>query len=187
MLKITPYIGLSLLLFGFQTTAQEADIDALTTEGIEVIDSFTHTLEGELTSAIQSGGAVKAMDVCHSSAPKLATWLAEKHGATLSRESLEKHTPDNASAWQTDVLKDFKIRLANGEPIEQLVFKEITDMSGKHEFRMMQAIPTGKICLTCHGSKVAPNVFATLNMLYPVAGYSAREVAGAFIYVKPID
>ena len=186
MLKITPYIGLSLLMISLQATAQEADIAALVTEGATVIDDFTVSLEGELASAIQSGGAVKAMDVCHSGAPKMAAWLAEKQGATLTRESLGNHNPDEASAWQTDVLKDFETRQAAGEPIEQLVFKEIAGEAGKQEFRMMQAIPTGEVCLTCHGSKVAPNVFATLNMLYPVEGYSARDVRGAFVYVKSL-
>ena len=187
MLKRTAYIGLSLLIISLQATAQTAELEVLMAEGATVIDDFTASLEGELASAIQSGGAVKAMDVCHTGAPNMAAWLAEKKGATLARESLENHKPDEVSAWQIDVLKDFKIRLANGEPIEQLVFKEIADASGKHEFRMMKAMPTSEICFTCHGSKVAPNVFATLNMLYPVAGYSAREVVSAFIYVKPLD
>ena len=186
MLKITPYIGLSLLLFGLQATAQEADIEALVAEGTTVINDFTASLEGELVSAIQSGGAVKAMDVCHSGAPKMAAWLAEKQGATLTRENLENHKSDDASAWQADVLKDFETRLENGEPIEQLVFKEIAGEAGEQEFRMMQAIPTGKACLTCHGSKVAPNVYATLNMLYPVDGYSARDVRGSFVYVRSL-
>ena len=186
MTKITAFIGLSLQLFDWQATAQEADIDALVAEGAAVIDDFTASLEGELASAIQSGGAVKAMDVCHSGAPKMAAWLAEKQGATLTRESLENHNPNEASAWQTDVLKEIETRQAAGEPIEQLVFKEIAGEAGKQEFRMMQAIPTGKACLTCHGSKVAPNVYATLNMLYPVDGYSARDVRGAFVYVKSL-
>ena len=187
MTKITAFIGLSLLLFGCQEAAQEADIDALVTEGATVIDDFTASLEGELASAIQSGGAVKAMDVCHSGAPKMATWLAEKQNATLTRESFESANLMGASAWQADVLKDFETRFENGEPIEQLVFKEVAGEIGKQEFRMMQGIPTGEVCLICHGSKVSPNVYATLNMLYPVEGYSARNVRGAFVYVKLLE
>lgn len=189
MSKITTCITLCLLMLSHQIKAQntEADIEALVTEGTAVINDFTASLEGELASAIQSGGAVKAMDVCHSGAPKMAAWLAEKHQAKLIRKSFESHSSENTPAWQATILKDFETRLAAGEAIEQLVFTEVAEESGKQEFRMMRAIPTGEVCLTCHGSKVSPNVFATLNMLYPVVGYSARDVSAAFVYVKSLD
>ncbi len=185
--NITACISLSLLILSFQASAQEADMAALLAEGAAVIEDFTKTLEGELASAIQSGGAVKAMDVCASGAPKMAAWIAGEHQASLVRISLNNQQLADGEGWQTSVLKDFETRLAAGESTAALVFKTISDEGGVQAFRMMQAIPTGELCLTCHGSKVAPNVYATLNMLYPTAGYSARDVRGAFVYVKPLD
>lgn len=203
-LQMTLCTGLSILLLGCQAdnetteatettdvAAVEIDMAALAAEGKATIKELGMTLKGELVAAIQQGGAVNAIDVCHTNAPKMAAVVGEKHGASLARVSLKHRNPDIGvpSAWQATVLQDFETRLANGEAIDQLVYKAIADNAGTQEFRMMKAIPTGKVCLTCHGSKISPNVHAKLNELYPrdhATGFSTGDIRGAFVYVKAL-
>ena len=51
----------------------------------------------------------------------------------------------------------------------------------------MKAIPTGEVCLKCHGSNVAPDVKAAIGELYPedqATGFKAGELRGAFSVSK---
>ncbi len=53
----------------------------------------------------------------------------------------------------------------------------------------MKAVPTGKVCLSCHGETVAPEVEQKLAELYPddkARGYKEGDIRGAFVVVKPL-
>ena len=169
----------------------EADKLAHIAEAKGVIKQFAMTLKGELVGAMKSGGPVNAVEVCHTQAPDLAAKMSAEHGATLTRVSLKNRNPTMGvpNKWQNKVLQDFETRLANGEAIESLKYVDIANESGGQEFRLMKAIPTGAVCLTCHGEDIKPEVQAKLTELYPndqATGFTAGQIRGAFVYTKPL-
>ena len=53
----------------------------------------------------------------------------------------------------------------------------------------MKAIPTGELCLVCHGTQIAPQVLEKLDALYPrdeARGFSAGDIRGAFTITQPM-
>ena len=54
----------------------------------------------------------------------------------------------------------------------------------------MKAIPTGGICLTCHGTGLSPDIDAVLSQSYPhdlARGYEVGDVRGAFSVTWPAE
>jgi hypothetical protein len=54
----------------------------------------------------------------------------------------------------------------------------------------MKAIPTGEICLLCHGAVLAPGVADELTRRYPqdkARGYKPGEIRGAFTLSRPVE
>ncbi len=52
----------------------------------------------------------------------------------------------------------------------------------------MKAIPTGPVCLVCHGSELSPDVRAALDEHYPhdrARGYQLDDIRGAFSITWP--
>ncbi|MFT6919058.1 MAG: hypothetical protein ACJA2G_001693 [Cognaticolwellia sp.] len=57
----------------------------------------------------------------------------------------------------------------------------------KSVLRYMKAIPTGGLCLACHGSKLADDVSSKVNELYPndqATGFKLGDIRGAFTLQK---
>ena len=53
----------------------------------------------------------------------------------------------------------------------------------------MKAIPTGDVCLMCHGEHIAPDVHEKIKSLYPkdlATGYERGELRGAFTIKLPM-
>ncbi len=155
-----------------------------------LIKSFAETLTGELEAALEAGGPAKAIGVCKERAPAIAADLAAKSGWEVGRTSLKTrnralNTPDD---WERAVLNRFDARHAAGEPADTLAFGEVMDVNGTRTFRFMKAIPTGDLCLACHGTQIAPETVAALDQAYPgdqARGYKVGDVRGAFSLSKP--
>jgi hypothetical protein len=175
------------LLSGSATAAEAADQEAAQ----KAIAAFAGTLKAELTSAMQAGGPVNAIEVCNTRAPAIAEAVALNHGMQLSRVSLRNRNPANApNEWQTAVLEDFEARRAGGQSADELTWQETVDHAGQREFRFMKAIPTGGLCLACHGEAIAPPVAEKIAELYPAdkaTGFREGDLRGAFVVVKPLD
>jgi hypothetical protein len=162
-----------------------------TARAVAAVKEFARTLQGELKAAMSEGGAPHAISVCNEKAPGIASSISAETGYMLSRVSLKNRNPDQAaSGWNKSVLEEFEARLANGEEIDKLVFKTIvTNEDGSQEFRMMKAIPTGKVCLNCHGSEIKDEVTSKLDELYPednARGYKEGDIRGAFVVTKTL-
>ena len=68
-----------------------------------------------------------------------------------------------------------------------MTWSEIAAIDGKRQFRFMKAIPTGALCLQCHGSSISPEVSARLAELYPddkATGYATGDIRGAFVVTR---
>ncbi len=152
------------------------------------IQAFAGELKAELTRAMQAGGPVAAIGVCKTEAMPITDRIATERGLKLGRVSLRYRNPANApSEWQTAVLEDFERRKLAGEDPAGISWAEFADVGGQQEFRMMKAIPTGGLCLTCHGTEIAPEVREVLARLYPedlATGFQEGDLRGAFVVTR---
>lgn len=148
------------------------------------IADYASALKSALTEAMQTGGPQKAVQVCHTEAPEIAAGLSQQHDLTISRTSLKPRNTANApDEWERDVLQTFQKRHTNGESINSLVAKTETPTESGSQMRLMKAIPTGELCLTCHGENVAPELQSLIDKHYPndkATGFSVGDIRGAF-------
>ena len=156
-------------------------------ESQELTQAFGARLKTELMEALARGGPEAAIEVCRDRAPQIASELSRQSGAKVRRTSLRFRNPANApEPWETRVLDGFGNTVAKegGEPQEY--FAE--DSNGTA--RYMMAIPTGPVCLTCHGQALADTLDARLAIDYPhdrARGYALGDVRGAFSVTWPVQ
>lgn len=146
----------------------------------KVVKEFMGQLKGELEKAMKSSGPVAAIEVCNTKAPEIAKGLSEKYGWKVARTSLKtRNTSNKPDAWETQVLQKFEQRKAAGEDVKPMAYFETVNGN----FRFMKAIPTGEVCLKCHGEKIDPKITAKLDELYPAdkaRGFKLGDIRGAF-------
>lgn len=158
----------------------------------QLAKTFGGQLKSVLQGAMHSGGPVQALNVCKANAPQIASTIASTIGMDkgwkVGRTSLKVRNPSNApDAWETVVLQQWSQQLAAGTPLAELKAATVMEMNGKPTFRYMQAIPTGELCLTCHGSQLASPVQEALAELYPqdqATGFKQGDLRGAFTLQK---
>ena len=159
-------------------------------EARAAVGRFAAALKGELGAAMQSGGPLAAIDVCHEKAPAIAATVSREQGMMLSRVSDRNRNPGNAPrAWQAEVLAAFEQRKANGEAVDALEWQEVAETDSGREFRYMKAIPTAPLCLQCHGQAIAPPVADKLAELYPddrATGFAEGDIRGAFVVTEAL-
>lgn len=152
------------------------------------IAAFGGALMAELTSAMQAGGPLNAIEVCNTRAPAIAEAVSLDSGMNVSRVSLRNRNPANTpNEWQAVVLQNFESRLATGEPADALVWQGVSDAG---EFRLMKAIPTARLCLACHGDAIAPPVAEKIAELYPTdraTGFREGDLRGAFVVTRALE
>lgn len=155
------------------------------------IKTLAETLKSELQTAMQSGGPAAAIEVCNTRAMELTQQIGHEKHMQLARVSLKNRNPANASNhWQTQVLQDFEHQLAQGRDINTLTWSETVDMGGSREFRFMKAIPTGGVCLACHGTQLSPEISQILADLYPddlATGFNQGDIRGAFVVTQVLS
>jgi len=183
-----------LLLLGLVLLSNSAiahEHQQFTQQSQAAIKEFAGTLKGSLVSAMKSGGPIEAITVCNQVAPVIAAELSQKYGMEIARTSLKVRNPNNkADIWEKGVLTQFEQLKENGDPVQSLAFSEIVNADNGQEMRMMKAIPTGKVCLTCHGSNIKESVQKSIDELYPedqATGFNLGDIRGAFTVRKIID
>jgi hypothetical protein len=181
---------IAVLAFCVPFTAVADEIQERKQASATVIKEFANSLRAELQRAMKEGGPVQAIEVCNQLAPSIAQEQSAKTGWRVARTSLKVRNPDNApDAWETKVLNSFEQRKAKGEAVETMGFAEIVEQDGKSVFRFMKAIPTGDVCLKCHGADLAEPVKAKLDTHYPAdkaRGFQAGDIRGAFTITQPM-
>ena len=175
------------VLLGSLSIAVHADnLQALSAEGAALIPPFQKHLLSTVKSAMQSGGAVNAVQACQLLAPQIALEHS-KSPWQVGRTALKVRSPANtADAWEQQVLEQFAERAAAGEPVADLSHAEIVG----GEFRMMKAIATGEPCLACHGKNIEPSLVAVIDVRYPqdqARGFALGELRGAFTLRREIE
>ena len=165
--------------------SQAADLAKLTDEAKAAVKVLAGSLTSQLQAALQAGGPVEALDICHTTAPALTAAVSQEHGMSVARVSLKYRNPviGTPTDWQTQVLHDFESRKMAGEDPQALAYSAIVGP----EFRFMKAIPTAGVCLNCHGSQLQPDLVARLTELYPddrAVGFSEGDLRGAFVVTR---
>jgi len=150
------------------------------------IKQFSTELKTALVTAIKKDGLASAVAVCQEQAPQIAASLSND-GWTVARTSLKtrnaSNQPDN---WETKVLNNFVKQASEGQEPASLSASLVND----NDFRYMKAIPTGQVCLACHGSNVDPELQQTINARYPhdtATGFALNDIRGAFTITKDIS
>jgi len=151
----------------------------------EIVKAFAGQLQAELKAAMAAGGPAAAIHVCKDVAPAAASQLSRKYGAQVGRTSLRVRNTANLPAdWQVQVLQEFEAR-ADEAGDRSLEYFE-TRRDGR--FRYMKAIPTGGVCVACHGGAVSNDVQQLLDEHYPhdrARGYAPGDIRGAFSILWP--
>ena len=173
------------------SAAAPADVPPEVGASREAVQKFSATLKEALQQAVQNGGPVNGIAVCHDKAGQIAADLGQQLGMLVGRTSLKVRNSANAADnWELAVLKQFEARKAQGEPADKLeFFAVIDDDQGQKTFRYMKAIPTAALCLNCHGENLKPEVAAKLKELYPndqARGFKEGDLRGAFTLAKPV-
>jgi hypothetical protein len=160
-------------------------------EGNAIIKEFFTSLKGELQAAIKQGGPVSAIEVCQERAPAIAFEISEKTGWDVGRTSLKLRNPslNSPDEWERKILVSFEQRKAAGEAVETMTHAEEVETDEGKRFRFMKAIPTGEVCLACHGGAITPEVAAAIDEAYPedqARGFALGDIRGAFTLSKPL-
>ncbi|WP_420429519.1 Tll0287-like domain-containing protein [Algiphilus sp.] len=161
-------------------------------EAAAVVQRFASTLQGELQSAMRSGGPVEAIRVCREVAPAIAAQLSRTSGWQVKRVSLKVRNPAIGlpDAWEQEQLLRFADALKRGAEPPLRHFARVQEPMGMAS-RYLQAIPTQPACLVCHGAAEAQpaELRAVLEENYPhdaATGHALGTLRGAFS-LKRID
>ncbi|MEP0177788.1 MAG: DUF3365 domain-containing protein [Paraglaciecola sp.] len=195
-------LGLALLLLGSACYAEGLHSNVLENEEVKSqasdlniklegeakakIAIFARTLKQTLVSAMKAGGPENGVKVCKESAQQIATMLSTD-GWQMSRTSLKARNPNNqASDWETANLLQFDAQYKQGAAANTLT----ASLQTQDAFLYMKAIPTGQICLSCHGISIDNDLQQTIMAAYPedsATGFTLDDIRGAFSLVKSLN
>jgi hypothetical protein len=162
-------------------TWADEEVDHNLSEAQKLAREFNARLRGKLELAMAEGGPLHAIDVCRTHAPGIAERLMEQH-ITVKRTSLGLRNPANApDPWEKRILEFFDQEQAAGADVADLEHYALFRHEDGDVFRYTRAIPTGPVCLVCHGENIAPDLAQAIDALYPAdaaRGYKAGQVRG---------
>lgn len=147
--------------------------------GMEYALNTKKQLGKNLMGAIQKKGTLEAFKFCNVRAYPITDSMAMAQNATIKRVSDKPRNPKNqANSKELDIIEKFKKAVAAGND-----YKPVTQIeNGQH--KVYYPIVTNSMCLQCHGvpdKDIQPDVFATINDLYPAdkaKGYDVKQVRG---------
>ncbi len=181
------------IIIGFLPFSQALAVDTeqLTQKSRAAIKALGGELKSTLQASMKASGPVDSVAMCQIQAPEIANKVSQSKGMVVARTSLkyrnQKNKPD---AWETSVLEQFEQRKAKGEAVKTMEFSELTEHDGQKVFRYMKAIPTGDVCLKCHGSNVQQPIASKIKSLYPndmATGFKKGDIRGAFSVIQSVN
>ena len=180
-----------IIFFIFTNLSYANDLLSYEKDSMVAIKALASNLKKSLKSVIKNSGPVAAVEYCNIAAFDITDKVSKEKNVLIKRTSLKLRNKNNIpAAWEIVVLNNFEKRKISGEGIQSLNYKELyVDDSNKTFFRYMKAIPTGKVCLTCHGSNIKPKLLSKINELYPedkARDFKLGDIRGAFSIQIPI-
>ena len=169
---------LAVIAFAAVTTqAQEAEL----AHGAELLAPFKQDLQKALKSGL-ADGPVEAIQVCRVKAPDIADALSVD-GIRTGRSSHKLRNPDNkAPEWVSPIMQAYLQEPSSREP-------RVVGLPGDR-WGYVEPIMVQPLCLTCHGSTLAPDVAAQISDLYPedrAVGFEAGDLRGVFWLEFPAE
>ncbi len=148
--------------------------DAELARGADLLAPFKQDLQKALKSGLAEGPAA-AIQVCRVNAPGIADALSVE-GVRMGRSSHKLRNPDNtAPDWVSPIMESYLDDASSREP--RVV--ELAD----DRWGYVEPIRVQPLCLTCHGSELAPEVAGQISDLYPedqATGFEAGDLRGVF-------
>ena len=188
MKKLSLFIIIGLLPF---SQAIAVDTEQLTQSSRAAVKALGGELKSTLQKSMKADGPVESISQCHNVATPITKNVSDTQGVKISRTSLKYRNKNNKpDAWEESVLQQFEQRKASGEAADKIEFGEVSEVDGQKVFRYMKAIPTGDVCLKCHGGNIAEPVTAKLSTLYPAdmaTGFNKGDIRGAFTVIQAIN
>lgn len=170
--------------------ANTPELIALRDTGAQATAAVGMRLVTELTAAMQAGGPLAAVEVCHLKAlPLTEPTPAQRAAVTaLKRTSLRLRNPANRpDAAEADALKHIAALLAAGKPLPAVFLQRVNakpaPSAAAPEWRVYRPVMIQPACLACHGdpAKQPPELRALLGQKYPAdtaTGYDTGEWRG---------
>ncbi len=144
--------------------------------GAAIIGELKKSLVGALQGALAQG-APSAVEMCHAMAPGLAASLS-REGVTVGRATRKPRNPKNeAVGWQSDALAELEHLQAENKLAGATFARRLPD--GRVAYA--EPLVIQELCLTCHGTTIAPEVQAALAAKYPTdkaTGYAVGDLRG---------
>ena len=178
-------ISLSMAVL-FSGAGATDDREKFLQEAREVVSQFGSDLRSHLQKEMKHGGPAGSITVCSVAAPALSSKLSRQTGWAVKRVSLKERNPlAIPDLWEQNILKKFEVDLADITTVDKLEHSEMVMEGGRRYFRYMKAIPTGDLCLHCHGpnESLSPDIQQILKKEYPhdkATGYFTGMIRGAF-------
>lgn len=171
--------------------AMAVDTEQLTQSSRIAVKTLGGELKSTLQASMKANGPLESITLCHTVAIPITNKISEAQGMKVARTSLKYRNQNNKpDGWEESVLKQFEQRKANGEAVDKMEFSEVSEVDGKQVFRYMKAIPTGDVCLKCHGGNIEEPVTTRINSLYPAdmaTGFNKGDIRGAFTVIQAIN
>lgn len=183
---------LGLLLASCQGEAPQVDEEegnVVSQIGGAAASELLRTLVGHLTTAMEEGGPVNAIEFCSAEAiPLTQTVQASlEDGLVLKRTSFRYRNPRNApDEAEEAAIRYFEEVIAAGNASPSGYVQKVSDA----EFRYYQPLFLGEVCLQCHGEQEAmdPHLRDILLQKYPgdlATGYAAGDLRGVVRVTVP--
>lgn len=156
------------------------------------IKTLATQLKTELSTSMQSGGPISAIDTCRIKAPEIASRLNSADAVKIKRTSLRLRNPNNIpDQWERETLMSFEQALSSGKAIKEMVHSEKVSSEDHTTLRFMRAIPVQPVCLSCHGDKqtMSKELIDALHQHYPndsATGFNVGQIRGAFSVIQTI-
>ena len=178
-----------LLVLAFPATGDESDEFAA--QARDLSKSFGGQLKQQLQQGMKQGGPLTALDVCKVQAPAIAQSVGDTAGWNVARTSMKARNEDNRpDMWELTTMLEFEKQKELGNDITKMESYAIVNTDNGRVFRYMKAIPTGGVCLACHGDNVQEDVLDKIHALYPAdqaLGFKVGDIRGAFTLSKQLD
>jgi hypothetical protein len=157
---------------------------AITREGVEpqaakadqAIGALRAKLLARVTEAMGQGGPAAAIEVCSAEALALTAEVGRASGVEVGRTSFRVRNPANAPRpWAAATVTAAEgMKAADAKP----AFFDLGDRVG-----VLQPMPVGAVCVTCHGAQLQPEVEAAVKARYPsdrATGFTEGDLRGFF-------
>jgi hypothetical protein len=183
-------VALASAAFG---AAHDEALRSFVEQSRKVSGELIRQIGGEMRKEVETTGPMRAVMVCKYAAPEVASSLSRMNGMRVTRVSLKARNPARGfpDPWEQNVLMEFDRRAARGEKAEAIEHAEVVAEPTGRYLRYMKAIPTGKVCLACHGptEQISDAVKAQIANEYPhdrAVGFVEGSIRGAVSIKKPL-